>query len=167
MYATNSPLTTFLKKCIAVAAAPTLLASALLLGQPILSSGSQTALAKPKTCKEKKWDCEARCRGRYPGDWKQISGCYSRTCDKQHDNCKGASGTPSNHAPPQNETKSAGGGVRPTGGHKPLPRTPKIMGTRAPLSSVKQSPSAGGGGPILRSGGGTSLPSRKSGGGRR
>ena len=71
MRATNSPPAALLKKCIAAVAAPALLASAFLFGESILSGGSQYALAKAKTCKEKR--CEARCRGRYPENWKEIT----------------------------------------------------------------------------------------------
>jgi hypothetical protein len=143
------------------------LASAFLFGGSILSGGSQPALAKSKTCNEKRIECEARCRKRYPGDWKQITSCYSRTCDKQYGNCKGSTNVPSKHAPPENPAKNWGEGVRPTGGNKSLPSKPKILGDRLPLSGVKQSPGMGDGGPILRSGGGASTPVGSPGGGRR
>lgn len=71
-----------------------LLASAFLFTEALVPGEWHTATAATQTCKEKRRACEARCRGRYPNDWTQITSCYSRTCDKQYDNCKGAgSGT--------------------------------------------------------------------------
>jgi hypothetical protein len=171
MHTTNTTTASFLQKCVAAVVAPALLASTILLGNGLFHGNFYPAYAKAKSCKDKRKECESRCRGRYPGDWREITSCYSRTCDKQNENCTKDASVPSKHAPPENPTKNWGEGVRPTGGNKPLPSKPKIMGDRPPLSGVKQSPGAGGGGPILRSGGGigggSSSPGGRPGGGRR
>jgi hypothetical protein len=168
MNETNARPSGFCPKSVAAYAVAAMLASTILLGNGLIFGGGHPAYAKEKSCRDKRKDCEARCRSRYYEDWPKITACYKRTCDKQHNNCTNAVNVPSQHAPPENATKNWGDGVRPTGGNKPLPSKPKIMGQRAPLSGVNKSPGPAVGGPILRSSGGVGkFPGGRSGGGRK
>src|SRR5262245_22624858 len=132
---------------VAAATVSLIVASAIVFSEAFVLGEWHAAIAAKQSCQDKRKACEGRCRQHYPSDWKQITACYTRTCDKQYDNCTadssggGTTGTRVDVDQPRGRPITPkvifpgarpGGGILDTPQGEPRPRVPTGTGVLAP-----------------------------------